>query len=76
MKVFAFCFGILLVIVGVMFMVTAYTLYEGRTAGAGSMFLFGLAVFIGGKFINHRADMTRLLRSIRFGTNSNQVSFK
>ena len=76
MKVFAFCFGMLLVIVGVMFMVTAYTLYEGRTAGAGSMFLFGLAVFIGGKFINHSTDMTRLLKSIRFETNSNQVSFK
>ena len=76
MKVFAFCFGMLLVIVVVMFMVTAYTLYEGRTAAVGSMFLFGLAVFIGGKFINHSTDMTRLLKSIRFGTNSNQVSLK
>jgi len=76
MKVFAFCFGMLLVIVGVMFMVTAYTLYEGRTAGAGSMFLFGLAAFIGGKFINHSTDMTRPLKNIRFETNSNQVSLK
>ena len=46
MKVFAFCFGMLLVIVGVMFMVTAYTLYEGRTAGAGSMFLLLITVLI------------------------------
>lgn len=57
-------------------MVIAYTLYEGRTAGAGSMFLFGLAVFIGGKFINHTTDMTRHLIGIRFGTNSDQVSLK
>ena len=76
MKVFAICFGMLLVIVGVMFIVTSYTLYEAGTAGAGSMFLFGLAVFVGGKFINHSTDMTRHLKCIRFGTNSNQVSLK
>ena len=74
MKVFAFCFGMLLVIVRVMFMVTAYRLYKGGTAGAGSMFLFGLPVLAGGKLINHNTDMTRLLRCIRFGTKSNEVS--
>ena len=76
MKVFAFCFGMLLVIIGVIFMVTAYTLYERGTAGAGSMFLFGLAVFVGGKVINHATAMTRFLKCVRFGTRSHQVSFR
>jgi uncharacterized membrane protein HdeD (DUF308 family) len=74
MKVFAFCFGMLLIIVGVMFMVTSYTLYESETAGAGSMLLFGLTVFVVGKCINHATDMTRFLECIRSGTKSNQVS--
>ena len=74
MKVFTFCFGMLLVIVGVMFMVIAYTLYEGGTAGAGSMFIFGLAILVGGKFINHSTDMTRFLTCVRFGRKSHQAS--
>jgi VIT1/CCC1 family predicted Fe2+/Mn2+ transporter len=74
MKVFSFCFGMLLIIVGVMFMVTSYTLYESGTAGAASMLLFGLAVFVVGKCINHATDMTRFLKCVRFGTKSNQVS--
>ena len=53
MKIVAFAWGMLLITAGVMFVVTSYTLYEGGTAGAGSMFLFGLALFIAGKFVNH-----------------------
>jgi|RhiMetdeSRZDD1v2_1073273.scaffolds.fasta_scaffold30074_2 hypothetical protein len=74
MKVFAFCFGMFLIIVGVMFMVTSYTLYESGTAGAGSMFLFGLAIFGGGKFINHSTAMTRFLTCVRFRRKSHQAS--
>ena len=37
-------------------MVTSYMLYEGRTAGAGSMFFSVLALFIVGKFVNHATD--------------------
>ena len=70
MKVFAFCFGMFLIIVGVMFIVTSYTLFESGTAGAGSMFLFGLAVFVVGKFINHATGMTRFLKCIWFGGKS------
>jgi hypothetical protein len=55
MKIVAFACGMLLIIAGVMFIVTSYTLYEGGRAGAGSMFLFGLGIFIAGKFINHSA---------------------
>ena len=71
MKLFAFSCGMFLIIVGVMFMITSYTLYETGTAGAGSMFLFGLAIFVGGKFINHATDMTRFLECLRFGAKSN-----
>jgi hypothetical protein len=74
MKVFAVCFGMFLIIVAVMFMVTSYALHESGTAGAGSMFLFGLAVFIVGKLINHATDVTRLLKCIRFGRKSHPVS--
>jgi hypothetical protein len=74
MKIVAFTCGMFLIIAGVMFMVTSYTLFEGRTAGAGSMFLFGLALFIAGKFINHATGMTRLLPRLRFSARNKQVT--
>ena len=57
-------FGMFSIIVGVMLMVTSYALYESGTAGAGSMFLSGLAIFVGGKFINHATGMTRFLKAV------------
>ena len=74
MKIIAFACGMLLIIAGVMFIVTSYTLYEGGTAGAGSMFLFGLGIFIAGKFINHTSGMARLLPRLRFRARSKQVT--
>src|SRR6266576_3538360 len=67
MKIIAFACGMLLIIAGVMFIVTSYTLYEGGTAGAGSMFLFGLGIFIAGKFINHASGTIQAPSSDLFG---------
>lgn len=72
MKIVAFACGMLLIIAGVIFMVTSYALYEGGTASAGSMFLFGLAIFLAGKFTNHASGMARLLPRLRFGARSKQ----
>ena len=65
MRVLAFGLGMLLVITGLLFMVTALARYLDGAAGTASMFLFGLAIFIGGKLINHASEMTYLLRRLR-----------
>jgi hypothetical protein len=51
MKLFAFSCGMFLILVGVMFTITSYTLYETGTADAGSMFLFGLAILPAAKLL-------------------------
>jgi hypothetical protein len=67
MRVLAFGLGMLLVITGLPFMVTALARYLDGAAGTASMFLFGLAIFIGGKLINHASEMTYVLRRLRVG---------
>lgn len=68
MRVSAFALGVLLVITGVLFVVTAFARYLDGAAGTTGMFLFGLTMFVGGKFINHASGMTYLLRRLRVGS--------
>jgi hypothetical protein len=67
MRVAAFALGMLLVITGLLFMVTALARYLDGASGTAGMFFFGLAIFVGGKLINHASEMTYLLRRFRVG---------
>lgn len=67
MRVAAFALGMLLIVVGVLFIVTAFARYLDGAAGTMGMFVFGVAIFIGGKLINHASGITYLLRHLRLG---------